>query len=30
MYPEVRDDAETGRIIVDFVVITWGPKANKI
>lgn len=30
MYPEVRNDEETGRIIVDFVVITWGPKANKI
>ena len=30
MYPEVRDDQETGRIIIDFVVITWGPKANKI
>lgn len=30
MHPEVRNDEETGRIIVDFVVITWGPKANKI
>lgn len=30
MYPEVRNDEETGRVIVDFVVITWGPKANKI
>lgn len=29
--PEInRDGEETGRIIVDFIVITWGGKANKI
>lgn len=31
MHPEIdRDGNETGRLIIDFVVITWGPKANKI
>jgi len=31
MRPETnKDGEETGRIIVDFIVITWGGKANKI
>lgn len=31
MRPELnRDGEETGRTIVDFIVITWGGKANKI
>lgn len=31
MYPETdREGNETGRTIVDFIVITWGSKANKI
>lgn len=31
MRPEVdREGNETGRTVVDFIVINWGPKANKI